>query len=59
VSNIGWDEEGIHKYIRRQEQEDERLDQLAQWKIAATEQLLPRVSPRKRTLPAALNVSQI
>ena len=32
VSTVGRDEEVIRNYIRHQEQEDERLDQLALWK---------------------------
>ena len=32
VSSVGRDEEVIRNYIRHQEQEDERLDQLALWK---------------------------
>ena len=32
VSTVGRDEEVIRNYIRQQEQEDERLDQLALWK---------------------------
>ena len=29
VSTVGWDEASIREYIRRQEQEDQRLDQLS------------------------------
>jgi putative transposase len=32
VSSVGRDEEVIRNYIQHQEQEDERLDQLALWK---------------------------
>ena len=32
ASTVGRDEEVIRNYIRHQEQEDERLDQLALWK---------------------------
>ena len=32
VSTVGRDEEVIRNYIRHQEQEDEKLDQLALWK---------------------------
>ena len=32
VSTVGRDEEVIREYIRRQEKEDERLDQLGLWR---------------------------
>jgi putative transposase len=32
VSTVGWDEESIKKYIREQEVEDKRLDQLELFK---------------------------
>lgn len=41
VSTVGRDEQVIREYIRRQEQEDERLDQLGLWKYEP-----PRVSWR-------------
>jgi hypothetical protein len=32
VSTVGRDEAAVRDYIRRQEEEDKRLDQLNQWK---------------------------
>ncbi len=36
VSTVGRDEAVIREYIKRQEQEDTRLDQLGLWKQSAT-----------------------
>ena len=32
VSTVGWDEDAIREYIRRQEKEDARLEQLNLWR---------------------------
>jgi lipase chaperone LimK len=37
VSTVGRDERVIREYIRKQEQEDARLDQLGLWKLGATD----------------------
>ena len=32
VNTVGWDEEAIRNYIRHQEKEDQRLEQLNLWR---------------------------
>jgi putative transposase len=41
VSTVGRDEAVIREYIRNQEREDERLDQMGPWRRTAT----PTVAP--------------
>ncbi len=43
VSTVGRDEALIRNYIRHQEKEDERLEQLGLWRWAATVSVAPRV----------------
>jgi Transposase IS200 like len=43
VSTVGRDEEVIRDYIRHQEREDERLEQLGLWRLMATVLVAPRV----------------
>ena len=46
VSTVGRDEAVVREYIKKQEQEDERLDQLGLWRGAATELVAPRMRGR-------------
>ena len=46
VSTVGRDERVIREYIRRQEEEDKRLDQLNLWRLAATARWPNPMGPR-------------
>ena len=46
VSTVGRDEAVVREYIRKQEQEDERLDQLGLWRSVATVPVAPRMRGR-------------
>jgi putative transposase len=46
VSTVGRDEAVVREYIKKQEQEDERLDQLGLWRWVATEPVAPRMRGR-------------
>jgi hypothetical protein len=58
VSTVGRDESVVREYIKKQEKEDERLDQLGLWR-AGTDPVAPALRGRLlRPLPAALSGSQ-
>jgi len=46
VSTVGRDEMVIREYIKNQEKEDERLDQLGLWRGAATDEVAPKMRGR-------------
>ena len=46
VSTVGRDEAVVREYIKKQEQEDERLDQLGLWRWVATEPVALRMRGR-------------
>ena len=49
----------IHEYIKNQEKEDDRLDQLGLWRRAATDQVADAMRGRvSDPFPAALSGSQ-
>ena len=49
VSTVGRDETVIREYIKRQEQEDRRLDQLNLWRRSTTFRWPTKLGPRHRS----------
>ena len=58
VSTVGRDEEVIREYIKNQEEEDKRLEQLESVALNATFRWHLNPGPRQRPQPAALSGSQ-
>ena len=59
VSTVGRDEQVIREYIRNQEEEDKRLEQLNLWRLYAAFRRHLNPGPRQRPRPAASSGSPL